>query len=284
MYINYDISENIHKTLINHGKYSNRIYLMKLHDSDYPEIIYKLHELALKNGYTKIFAKVPSEKVKEFLAHGYKIEAKIPGFYNQKSDGFFLGKFYDDNRAKEASDIKSKMKDVLQSANEKARETSLPPLDSNYTLGICSIEDAQEMSLVYQKVFKTYPFPIHDYEYLQKMMKADIIYFYVKYQEKIAALSSAEIDYSAQNAEMTDFATLNEYRGKSLSLHLLMKMEEVMKQKGIQTVYTIARALSYGMNITFAKYDYNYAGTLIKNTNISGNLESMNIWYKKLIF
>lgn len=36
------------------------------------------------------------------------------------------------------------------------------------------------------------------------------------------------------------------------------------------------------MNVTFSKLNYNYGGTLINNTNISGDLESMNVWYKIL--
>jgi hypothetical protein len=36
------------------------------------------------------------------------------------------------------------------------------------------------------------------------------------------------------------------------------------------------------MNITFAKQRYALAGTLINNTDISGSLESMNVWYKPL--
>ena len=53
-----------------------------------------------------------------------------------------------------------------------------------------------------------------------------------------------------------------------------------MEQLGIDTFYTIARSVSFGMNITFAKMDYKYTGTLKNNTNISGNIESMNVWYK----
>ena len=55
-----------------------------------------------------------------------------------------------------------------------------------------------------------------------------------------------------------------------------------MKDKDIITAYTIARAISFGMNITFAKNGYKYSGTLKNNTNISGKLESMNVWYKYL--
>ena len=47
--------------------------------------------------------------------------------------------------------------------------------------------------------------------------------------------------------------------------------------RGIKTVYTIARAVSYGMNITFAKQGYVYGGAPFQNTHISGSIENMNI-------
>jgi hypothetical protein len=59
-------------------------------------------------------------------------------------------------------------------------------------------------------------------------------------------------------------------------------MEEQAKPKGILTAYTIARAESPGMNIVFTKNAYRYGGRLTNNTNISGHIESMNIWYKSL--
>jgi hypothetical protein len=36
------------------------------------------------------------------------------------------------------------------------------------------------------------------------------------------------------------------------------------------------------MNSTFASAGYLFGGMLPNNTNISGSMESMNIWYKKL--
>ncbi|MEZ4485255.1 MAG: hypothetical protein R2864_11955 [Syntrophotaleaceae bacterium] len=36
------------------------------------------------------------------------------------------------------------------------------------------------------------------------------------------------------------------------------------------------------MNITFAKHGYSYGGTLTNNTQISGDLESMVVWYKRI--
>ena len=54
-------------------------------------------------------------------------------------------------------------------------------------------------------------------------------------------------------------------------------------RKGFSTTYTIARSLSLGMNLTFAKGGYSFAGTLVNNTQISGQIESMNVWYKHLL-
>jgi putative beta-lysine N-acetyltransferase len=84
------------------------------------------------------------------------------------------------------------------------------------------------------------------------------------------------------SAEMMDFATLPDWRRQGLACRLLSQMEREMKRFGMLTAYTIARVLSPGVNITFAKMGYNYAGTLKNNCNISGCIESMNVPYKTL--
>jgi len=96
------------------------------------------------------------------------------------------------------------------------------------------------------------------------------------------AMEMSEMDRENRNVEMTDFATLPEQRGRSLSFVLLMTMEREMRQKGFRTAYTIARALSPGMNLTFGRAGYAFGGTLINNTGISGSIESMNVWHKPL--
>jgi len=79
---------------------------------------------------------------------------------------------------------------------------------------------------------------------------------------------------------MTDFATLPDFRGRGLSTGILRAMEQEMKKEGILTLYTIARLNSPAINRTFLRLDYTYAGTLIRNTNIAGKIESMNVYYK----
>ncbi len=116
---------------------------------------------------------------------------------------------------------------------------------------------------------------------LFETMRSHVCYFVAEKDGKIAAASSGEMDTENRNAEMTDFATRPEHRGTGLGSYLLERMEVEMDAIGMPTLYTIARSLSPGMNIVFSKMGYQYAGTLVNNTNISGQIENMNVWYKQ---
>ena len=51
---------------IQHGHFNNRVYVMKLAPADIPDIIRYADYLAHKEGYTKIFVKVPESSVGGF--------------------------------------------------------------------------------------------------------------------------------------------------------------------------------------------------------------------------
>lgn len=276
----HDLCEKTGASHVQHGPHSNRIYLIKLGKQDLPEIVEQLDILARKHGYTKLFAKVPECSKTPFLNAGYKEEARIPLFYNKEKDACFLAKYLDRSRSELANrDEITKILDLAKSKAEKKKES---PISINSTLIRCGTEHIAQMVEIYRKVFPSYPFPIHDPEYIRKTMGENLIYFGILENDKLIALSSAEMDQDGANAEMTDFATLPEQRGKGLAGILLREMEEEMQRLGIQTAYTMARAISAGMNIIFSQNDYQFAGTLINNTQISGSIESMNVWYKYL--
>lgn len=96
------------------------------------------------------------------------------------------------------------------------------------------------------------------------------------------AVASTEMHPEEGNVEMTDFATDIRHAGLNLAGNLLDWMESEMKDEGMKVAYTIARALSYPINITFARAGYTIGGTLLNNTNICGSFESMNVWFKTL--
>lgn len=273
-----DAVERIGHSLIQHGPNSQRIYLMQSSMEDLPGLLDTLDEMVGRNGYTKIFAKVPVGQQDLFLLHGYRMEATVPCFFRGEEAGLFLGKYFSEDREREQQP--ALIKEILQKAAEKQQLISA----AGNAQGSCRplfSDDMPAAANLYRTVFASYPFPIHDPDYLCSTMD-HIAYYGVWFDDRLVALASAELDRESANAEMTDFATLPEYQGKGFAGMLLDRMEQDMKDRRIGTLYTIARAYSYGMNITFAKNGYTYSGTLTNNTQIAGHLESMNVWYKLL--
>jgi putative beta-lysine N-acetyltransferase len=273
-----DAITKISGSIIQHGKHNNRIYLMKLDSRDSPGIIATLDTLATQNDYTKIFAKISACDAEPFFNSRYTVEARIPGSH-RGDELLFLAKYFDDDRKKTPDDQLQKIKPAIDKDGKALGALSL---DGRFQLQKPTADNAAMMAKLYEKVFASYPFPIHEPEYLLETMSQNTVYFGIWEQTRLVALSSAEMDMDAGLVEMTDFAVLPEYRGNGLALFLLRQMEDEMRIKGITTAYTIARSKSPGMNLTFSKAGYEYTGTLINNTNICGNLESMNVWYKKI--
>ncbi|PLX93428.1 MAG: putative beta-lysine N-acetyltransferase [Desulfuromonas sp.] len=277
-----DRIETFGQSTLQHGPHSDRVYLMDLAEADLPELLPYLDDLAARQGYTKIFAKVPAPWADHFLEDGYEVEARIPGLIAEKTDGLFLGKYLSDSRRREKKE--ALVRQVISAASAKQSKPGHHTLAENLACRLCLDDDCEAMASLYREVFASYPFPIHDPAYLRETMASHILYYGIWQGDQLLALASAELDRRKGNAEMTDFATSPEARGKGLAQTLLTKLEEGAAAEGIQTAYTIARAYSMGMNITFARAGYTYCGTLTHNTQISGGLESMNVWYKPLTF
>lgn len=273
--------EYIGKSLVQHGESNKRIYLMKLNHGDYPGIVNDLINMAKKNNYTKVFAKVPEKFTEMFTGAGFIEEAFIPEFYNGAEKALFLSYYLDKYRKELSKDEKSEIEKNIQIAKNKAHTKKDITLKPQFSMRRLTEEDAEQLTKLYKVVFETYPFPIHDPEFIKKTMKDYIIYYGIFDGEKLIAASSAETDDSSQNAEMTDFATYPDYRGHSFA-NILLEMMENDLSGDFKTLYTIARSFSAGMNITFARAGYIFTGTLINNTNISGRIESMNVWYKRI--
>jgi putative beta-lysine N-acetyltransferase len=253
---------------------------MKLHEGDAPDILQAMDILARDNGYGKILAKVPASLRPIFTRKGYGQEATVPGFFHGVDDMVFMAKYFSPERCLEKH--KSRIQDIIAIAQGKNPHRLTHNGKESVRIRRCLPSDALKMSLVYDKVFQTYPFPIHDPGYLVDTMKTHSHRFCALNREEMVALSSSEIDTDSLSVEMTDFAALPDWRGRGIAVRLLERMEEEMVRMRMRTAYTIARALSYGMNKTFGKMGYIYSGTLTNNSNISGRIESMSVWHKSL--
>jgi len=276
-----DVIEKLGNSTIQHGKHNDRIYVLKAAPPETESLPEALKELADERGYTKIFAKIPAGQARAFVEEDFRCEARVPRLYGGRESALMLSCFLDEER--ERSQTAARNEAVMSVCRRRRKEPADAALPERAVLRVCRAEDAGAMAEVYRLVFPTYPFPISDAGYLRRTMASHIVYFGVWLAGELAALSSAEMDTAAGAVEMTDFATLPRYRGQSLATSLLSAMEVEMQRRGMATAYTIARAPSFGMNITFARMGYRFGGRLINNTNIGGQFEDMNVWHKSLV-
>jgi beta-lysine N6-acetyltransferase len=142
--------------------------------------------------------------------------------------------------------------------------------------------DAKQLSQLYRQIFTVYPTPLYEEEYLSSLLQEDSLFYIIVDKNDIVSAASAEIDYVYHNAELTDCATLPAYRKYGFMKHLLNALEAELKQRHIFCAYTIARALSFGMNAAFQQLGYTYTGRLTNNCYIYKSLEDMNVWVKDL--
>lgn len=275
---NHDETKSLSNSLIQHGDYNDRVYLMKLSEKDNKQrTIEKVIDLAKSKNYGKVFAKVNAKDSDLLKQYNFECEAKIPGFFKGEEDGEFHSLFLSEDR-------KNVNFDVIQKNLKLAKKKQGAKKKVDFEIVELGKENVGDITELYSKVFNTYPFPIFDEKFVADCLENHVrIFGIVEDDNDIIALSSCEIDYESKNVEMTDFATLPNQRTKGFAQGLLSHMENEMKDAEIKTAYTIARALSLGINITFSKCNYTYGGTLKKNTNISGGIESMNVWYKSLV-
>lgn len=275
-----DRIENIKGSVVQHGLYNNRIYLMRLNTDNLNGLIATLDDMAIKNGYGKIFAKIPEPEWNAFKSADYIKEAVVPGFFAGETDGFFIAKYFCARRQK-AQNLEKLIGLVKQTGDGSANNMHRSRRAIRDVV-LCKPSDAAEMSVIYQRVFTSYPFPIQKPAYLKRMMKEDVLYYCIRIEGRIAAIAAAEVDLANKNAEMTDFATLPKWRGMGLACMLLSYMDEKARELGIKTAYTIARAVPNGMNYVFQNSGYHYAGLLKNNSQICGSIQSMTVWYKHL--
>jgi putative beta-lysine N-acetyltransferase len=268
------------KSILQYGPYNQRIYLMHFCKEDQNQVMDWINKQVQKNVLSKVIAKVSQDCSSIFIQKGYRLEAQIPKYYpNGNSVNFVANYFNDLKRKKEPR--QEYLSKILAMAKNKFNQLSYVSMDTSFSFRKMKEDDVQSMSRLYRIVFPSYPFPIYDESYLKQTMAEMVDYFGIFYKNDLVALSSIEKSQYDPNAEMTDFATLPIYQKKGLAAYLLHEMEQYAKTMyQFKTIYTIARAYSIGINTIFSKAGYSYGGTLTNNTNIHGQIESMNVWYK----
>ncbi len=245
------------------------------------EMVKLLAGKASENGLDKIWLKSKTGYMNAFTEAGMKLEASIPGYYMGQETALVFALYLSSHRQTPSHARGKELVDKLVSKFKDGTVKRIIPDGITFKWG--EKEHCPAMARLYRKVFTTYPFPVFDPDYLKSTIDQDSTYYITAWHNKeLIAASSAEINRPQQNAEMTDFATLPQWRGYGLASFLLDQMETRLQTERFRCLYTIARASSTGMNSVFANAGYGYYGVLIKNCNIGVGFEDMNVWAKLL--
>ncbi|QIW80340.1 putative beta-lysine N-acetyltransferase [Bacillus tequilensis] len=200
--------------------------------------------------------------------------------------GYYLGhpacvmvRYLTENRRQTDSYVKEhEMIEALYRTAPRLRSENKP----DFTIRKAEANDMYQLSMLYKKVFRTYPTPVFDPAYIEQTMNENTIYYVMFDHDSLISAASADINPELGHAEITDCAVLPEYRGCSLTSFLIEALEKEMAEQEIFNVFSLARAASFGMNAVLYHSGYQYGGRLINNCYISEGLENMNIWCKHL--
>lgn len=269
------------KSLLHHGPLNQRAYLVRLADEDAERMPAWMRQLAQARGYTKLLARVPRRLAAPFLETGFEVEAVLPLYYTGGEECLYLARYLDKGRrhSPQAQQVAEVLENALATAAPAPVAASLPV---GFDLAELEKADASALAALYGVVFTAYPFPVLDADYLQHCMAEGYRYCGIRAKGRLAAAACAEPDPASVAVELSDFATLPEYRRQGLAGALIRHLESRIPAEQFATLFTICRATSWGMNRAFAAHGFQHVGTLWNNTHFNGGLEDMNIWVKPL--
>ncbi|MDQ2087342.1 putative beta-lysine N-acetyltransferase [Herbivorax sp. ANBcel31] len=248
-------------------------------DSLSKDTIDEIFEYAKKENLGKVLINCKKEDLNIFKDAGFIVEGVIDGFFRGE-DAHCASFFIDSERSKPKR--KEEEDKILEMCMDKSKIAEPNELKDGYQVRDCVEEDIPQMIEIFKEVFKTYPTPVFDKDYLKKVMNDNILFKAVLENGKIISIASADMDKKNLNAEITDCATYPEYRGQGLLTNLIYGLEDDLKEKGYYTLYSLSRAINTGINMSLRKHGYDYKGRLVNNCDICGGFEDMNIWVKKL--
>jgi len=237
----------------------------------------KINEAAYKEGLTKILWLLRPEDAPPLLEEGYIIEGRFPDYFRGKP-ALWLSYFLDFGRR--SSPNLAEEEAIIWKIEKNGNPKEIPELPPHLQLKKVTPDKAQDLADLFAEIFKTYPTPVTDVEYLRKTMAEDTIYIAIYDDDKMVSIASGIIDKKNMAAEISDYATRLEYRCKKLMSIIISALEAELTKMGIKSLYSLARAMSPGMNRSLYKAGYKFRGRFINNCNICGRFEDMNLWTK----
>ena len=258
---------------------NKRLKVVDYRVQDWKKVISYIEEAVTKNHTGKILFYIRRSDDHSLEHYGYVREGVIPYFF--RGDDALCYSFFTDFERLQSSYYEQEEALLKSIIKEKNREET-KKLPAGVMVRKIDQEQIQDLVVLYRKIFSSYPSPLLNPEYVYKVMQSHVSFYGVFAGGTLVSAASAEMDLLNLNAEITDCATLPEYRGKGFLRSLIKMLEKEMTAKKIGVLYSLARAGSYGMNAALYWLGYEYTGRFINNCHINGRFEDMNLWVKKV--
>lgn len=239
----------------------------------------RICELAGEHALTKVFIKARENDWQCYLSKGYMLEGIYKGYF-KGDDAYCMALYFDLERR--TSDYWMEEDRILNEVLRLPLKADRPEAPEQFSLRRACEKDAERLAGLYNEIFQTYPTPMTDPSYIKKVMAEGTIFYLIEQAHRPISAASAEINEIYANAEITDCATLPTFRKHGLMGQLIHALEDELLSRNIRCAYSLARALSFGMNAVLAQMGYRYYGRLTKNCDIYDKFEDMNLWVKML--
>ncbi|KIL35506.1 beta-lysine acetyltransferase [Cohnella kolymensis] len=259
--------------------YFNKRLRVDDYRGDLHSLCLRISEIAKENALTKIFIKSRENDWQTLLSKGYMLEGIYKGYFNG-SDAFCMALYFDLERR--TSDYWMEEDRILNDVLLLPLKRERTPVPENFTLRLASEQDAGQLASLYKAVFQTYPTPMTNPSYIEKVMREGTIFYLFEVSGVTVSAASVEMNTVYGNAEITDCATLPAFRKHGLLRLLIHALEDNLLERNITCGYSLARALSFGMNAALFQLGYRYYGRLTKNCEIYDKFEDMNLWVKPI--
>ena len=227
----------------------------------------------------KLLVYAGEDQWRQLLAQGFALEGILDGYLHGEP-AYIMASALTGTRHN-CGDVEREQA-VLEAALAAATEPA-PELPGQYRLVSCGSDMAEALAEVYGEVFTSFPSPLNETDFVHRMIRSGAaIFLAVLDGDRIASVAAAEIDREFKAAETTNCATRSAYRGEGMMQVLLHELENEMRREEIFTLFSLARAPSFGMNRALSKAGYSFRGRLLCNSHIMGGYETMNLWVRRL--
>lgn len=259
--------------------YNARIKVQRHEGPNTKGLIQSVLELARERETTKIAFLSREDEWEVFLSRGYVLEGILKGYY-QGADGYIMSRFLDpERRFSRRLDEENEITEKIWEVAPEQPNTSLP---SGFSLRDGRTDDAGPIAEMYGRIFEYYPTPIHREQYIVESIQEGMVYKVIWHGETPVSAAGAYLDTLNRAGELTDCGTLSEYRGKGFISILIDALEQDLVARRYGALYGLARSVSYGMNLVFKRFGYQYRGRLTNHSRIGEGFEDLNVWVKKL--